>query len=519
MSNAWLWNNRALSDVKLHLVAEIPPEDVPATDGKLTAFRLLDATTQTEGESSDAVAQAEPSPEHCKEEEPELQQGALLLDLDAHGTVLASASEYFRTQLMKLQEKGVGAGSKLEIVESIHPDDLAAATAVLKLLYTVDAQSIPEDVEMLIRMLRLADRWNVPMGLEACLEQLALTKPEQLTVASLTSVTNILEDQVQPGAGQGLQPTYTALQALCQQRLMQLFGGDVQAVIQDAARRTEFCQLSFTAVKLWASLDELRVDSENSVAVLLTLWWIAHWGTPGTPVPFKKSGQVTMQQRKLTELVRMGQLSTSFLHGVLPQLPWFKAEPAKWNKFILTQVLHTSRGQLLPAHTRSQLPTAWLSKARKAAPPVLTVDWNLTATEIASLHTAAATGQALLDSPGLYWAGFSWHLRILLPSQKSPLWVGLTVKPAPGMAGWLDLPWITEARFQIKAKEASTSQLSKSQAFKFCEGGALQPGSCNGCPNFLGVPAADKPRTSSCPPATLLVDAKLQLQLALQAMA
>lgn len=56
-------------------------------------------------------------------------------------------------------------------------------------------------------------------------------------------------------------------------------------------------------------------------------------------------------------------------------------------------MLHTSRGQLLPAHTRSQLPAAWLGKARRAATPLLTTDWELSTTELAALHANAATGQ------------------------------------------------------------------------------------------------------------------------------
>lgn len=41
----------------------------------------------------------------------------------------------------------------------------------------------------------------------------------------------------------------------------------------------------------------------------------------------------------------------------------------------------------------------------------------------------------------------------LQPSQKAPLWVGLTVKPPPQMQ-WLDMPWITEAKFSIVSVKA-----------------------------------------------------------------
>lgn len=52
------------------------------------------------------------------------------------------------------------------------------------------------------------------------------------------AVTNILEDNVPTGPGAAaLQPAYAALVALCQQRLLQLFGGEVQVRLRNACMR------------------------------------------------------------------------------------------------------------------------------------------------------------------------------------------------------------------------------------------------------------------------------------------
>ncbi len=51
--------------------------------------------------------------------------------------------------------------------------------------------------------------------------------------------------------------------------LAQLFG-KVRQVITTDSLREQFCSLPFPLVLRWAGLDQLAVDSENSVAVLLT---------------------------------------------------------------------------------------------------------------------------------------------------------------------------------------------------------------------------------------------------------
>jgi hypothetical protein len=108
------------------------------------------------------------------------------------------------------------------------------------------------------------------------------------------------------------QPLYSPLLEACRQRMLQLFGS-VQAVIRSDTLVQGFCELPYSAgidpltlshslthtnsqtwvvcssvrmcvcvcvcvllcaVKLWARLDELRVDNENSVAVLISHWWL-----------------------------------------------------------------------------------------------------------------------------------------------------------------------------------------------------------------------------------------------------
>jgi hypothetical protein len=90
----------------------------------------------------------------------------------------------------------------------------------------------------------------------------------------------------------------------------------VRQVITTDSLREQFCSLPFTLVLRWAELDQLVVDSENSVAVLLTAWYRQQCssGTPPTDA----------QCEQLSGCLRLSQLSASYLLQVLQRLPWWR---------------------------------------------------------------------------------------------------------------------------------------------------------------------------------------------------
>jgi hypothetical protein len=78
--------------------------------------------------------------------------------------------------------------------------------------------------------------------------------------------------------------------------------GDVHALLTSAAKLNCFCQLPYSAIKAWASSDDLVVDSENSVAVAVNAW---------VEAPTNRSEQECSkaQKEELSGLLRVKHLS------------------------------------------------------------------------------------------------------------------------------------------------------------------------------------------------------------------
>jgi hypothetical protein len=81
--------------------------------------------------------------------------------------------------------------------------------------------------------------------------------------------------------------------------LVHLFG-DVHALLTSPEQLQLFRRLPFHAVRAWAASDELTVDSENSVAVALTVWSAGEKGSQCTEA----------QKEELSGLLRVRHLST-----------------------------------------------------------------------------------------------------------------------------------------------------------------------------------------------------------------
>lgn len=90
--------------------------------------------------------------------------------------------------------------------------------------------------------------------------------------------------------------------------LEQLFG-NVRQVITTDSTREELCSLPFFAVQLWAELDQLTADSENTVALLITHWYEEQDDHPPEE-----------QFVALSGLIRLEQLTPSFLLQMLDKL-------------------------------------------------------------------------------------------------------------------------------------------------------------------------------------------------------
>jgi hypothetical protein len=266
----------------------------------------------------------------------------------------------------------------------------------------------------------LADRWEAMGCLWQCMQHLAATAPEQLTLADLTLLT-----------AEGLPSSITqhacsaAVQAVCLKQLLQLFG-EVQTVIVSSQLRADFCTLPFAAVKLWAGSDQLAVDSENSVVLLLTHWWLENHGSAAPDRVAAARG------RELVGLLRLSHISSCFLHTVLFQLPWFMPLQHQLAAFAQISCLK-SRNIPIPVFSNkyTQLPLPWLQPPRCVSQQQQhSLRWQVHVNHIKELHDNAITIRPPLECPEqLYWAGYKWQLGLFLSSQQAELRLCFRIEP------------------------------------------------------------------------------------------
>ncbi len=144
-------------------------------------------------------------------------------------------------------------------------------------------------------MCRVADRWGATPCLSLCFSAIIqmLGDLDQLDVQALTDVICELPDSISS------LPEHKAWVTVLDSALEHHFG-DVHALLTNPEQLQLFRGLPFHAVRAWAASDELTVDSENSVAVALTVWAEGEQGSQCTEA----------QQVELSGLLRVRYLST-----------------------------------------------------------------------------------------------------------------------------------------------------------------------------------------------------------------
>ncbi len=229
------------------------------------------------------------------------------------------------------------------------------------------------------QMTCLADQWSADICLDLCMHHLAQTSAEQLTVADVSSLLSAMP------VGIALHRGYPAVQQACQEQLLLLFG-DVQEVVIRPLLLHNFCSLLYEAVAVWASSDDLEVDSENSVVLLLTRWCSHNHRAAAEAGGAKAEEAKDKQAQALAGLLRLGHLSRcgsaecscngqAALQGqprrfpvclaplsqvlqscVLPQLQWLSS--------VLPQLVQYANNP----DPSPDLPVAWFKPARSNTP-------------------------------------------------------------------------------------------------------------------------------------------------------
>jgi len=239
---------------------------------------------------------------------------AVLDSQPLHSTVLCANSTYFRSKLLGPQpgacpppQLPVSPDGLKMLDEVLAPADVAPLLAVLRFMYTevLDYRHGVSSPAELVNILRIADRYQVADCVAACRREFSKLKVEEIDLEIIKMVYSI--DTIVKDAS-----SFTEMMSAVQERLLGMFH-DVVETIRSPALLSQFLQLPFAAAAAVLSSDTLVVDSENSVAVMATLWMVRGRGRACSP-----------EQRKfISSCIRLDHLSSSYLLGVLPNLRWY----------------------------------------------------------------------------------------------------------------------------------------------------------------------------------------------------
>lgn len=359
---------------------------------------------------------------------------------------------------------------------------------------------------MCLQLLQLAEQVQAHSCTSACASSLAAIEPGQLSVPFISDVLHLL-------ASTTLESSIPQLEQLrdhCATRVLQLFA-DAVTVANDADLLAQFISLPFLVVQLWASSDQVQVDSENTVAWLLQQWWLHQWAAAAEDHVAALMGQ--MQQ--LSALIRVRQLGATCRLAILPSLPWFQPQKQLQQ---LSLLLHAPAGALsldAPKLAFKDIPPAWLSTTARASSPSLeggqsVLTLCVTAARLdAALAAAKAAGEEQdFDSDIMLARGYRCHLRLSITPNGE---VGLHLRRAIKPQDW-DCELEVLYDFALCSKAAATGAYTyKSRNHQLF----VSPSSGRGCRDFFLV----SPVSSSAGLARYLVDGQLWLKAAFKEVA
>ena len=223
-------------------------------------------------------------------------------------------------------------------------------------------------LSLYLQVYRLADKYEVPA---ACMEPIlaALSEGEAngIDLALLSAVYSL-------PAGLLESPPLENIVGACKLKLVELFG-DVPSVITDLEQRRQFCALPYAAVLPWLRTDDLKVHSESCVLFLLTAWVNSKEHPACNPY----------QLKQLAHSVRVGRLSPTYLHCILPDLKWFQKSCSGDARFLRASFVKAGHdGASSPP---DEGPAAWVADKRKgtAMPASVDLEWIFGAGDIEAL--------------------------------------------------------------------------------------------------------------------------------------
>ena len=271
-------------------------------------------------------------------------------------------------------------------------------------------------------------RFDVPLCLSCCCDELSKRSPADYDIPAINTVFSLppgLHDVPAVAAAMG-----KATEALLQ-RL-----GDAEAVCgawydnaSDLDKQLQ--QLSLASLLALIQSDKLTARSENSLLMMADAWVLNS--------PVGKSCGPT-QLRHVAEAVRMGQLSATFFHGVVPRLSWVSLsdkEREGLSMYVAYKAL--SRSEKVTAFVKCSAdcpsgPSRWLDRSPRplpqgmSSPAPLVMKWELTRAELAGALSMPPPLKITRVARSFFYGGFSLQL-VLMRDPTSGQWVfGHTVR-------------------------------------------------------------------------------------------
>lgn len=193
--------------------------------------------------------------------------------------------------------------------------------------------------------------------------------------------------------------------------------GDAHSIMNNNDLQVSFCKLPLHSIELWGSSDKVAVDSENTVVVLLNKWW------------HSRASQTTDCKTKLSGLVRLVFLSTSYLQYTLDKLDWFIAPFTEYKHAChIVNKYGKDRVDLGRKPYDKLVVTRRCSTLQQG----LTLEWRIPLERI--LHVVNSTTDRTVKGPEGYWQGYTWKLEFLAEASnkgKDYVQIGLVVRKQP----------------------------------------------------------------------------------------
>jgi hypothetical protein len=183
--------------------------------------------------------------------------------------------------------------------------------SVLRFMYTetLDYQDGFDSPSELVALMRIAHRFQVTDCVAACRSEFSKLRPSDLDLPLL----RIIYSSSIENSGEVESCFDGMIMIAVQKRLLDLFGDGV-AVLRNPNQLEEFLSMPLSAVCTLLSSDLLVVDSENTVAVLASVW---------ISEQSKRSSVPPEHVKKVASCIRLTLLSPSYLCGVLPNIKWY----------------------------------------------------------------------------------------------------------------------------------------------------------------------------------------------------